>query len=770
MKTKHVALGMMVLGLFAFAAVAQDAPAKTVDEVRFDGLVRVSDQAVRSRVESAPGAALDQGAVSRDVRRLYELGYFDKVDAGVVDESGKTVLVFKVEEKRVIEEVRIIGNKKIKDRNVRGALTLREGESFVPEAFDEERKAVLKLYEGKGFANTTVDAAAENVGPSRVRLIYTITEGRKARIREIEFEGNDAMSDRQLRKVMKTKRAWWFFGGKYEEDKFEADLAGIVDAYGDKGRLESEVAKTDVVYTDDGKGMKITVHVSEGPEYTMEAMDVAGNTVYDDDEMSGLVKVLPGDVHNKGQVARDARLLQKGLEDSGYVDAQVTPQVALDREKKTTSVVYDVAEGDLKYVRQIRITGNSVTKDEIVRRQMLLVPGERYDGAAVDRSKKRLDDTRFFDSVRITLDETPDNAGSDLFTDLNVDVEEGKTGTFNFGGGYSTEDGMGVYTELRLNNFDIANWPKFTGGGQQLRLKVNTGTRRDQYSLSFTEPEFLGRPISFGVDLFDESYLVRGGADYEEDSLGGQLRFGKSLSPYVTAQASFRVQETDISDLPWLINEEIKRQEGSSTTVSTRWAIERNTLDSRFDPGKGSTHSLAAEVAGFGGDHEFVKLEHDSIWYRSVGREEKVVLSLRQREGWMTEYGSSDYVPLQDRFYAGGTTTVRGYRNRDIGPKVREYRWWGDTFAVGGNVRLLTNLEMKYKITDILRVYTFADAGGVWEDSDFDFGDMRYSVGVGLGFNVPMLGPIRVDYGFPLNPDDDQSSSGRLHLATGFRF
>ena len=175
-------------------------------------------------------------------------------------------------------------------------------------------------------------------------------------------------------------------------------------------------------------------------------------------------------------------------------------------------------------------------------------------------------------------------------------------------------------------------------------------------------------------------------------------------------------------------------------------------------------------MAGFGGDHEFVKLEHDSTWYRSVGSAEKVVLSLRQREGWMTEYGSSDYVPLQDRFYAGGTTTVRGYRNRDIGPKVREYRYWGDTFAVGGNVRLLTNLELKYKITEILRVYTFADAGGVWDDSNIDLGDFRYSVGVGLGFNVPMLGPIRVDYGFPLNPDEDQSSSGRLHLATGFRF
>lgn len=761
----------IVLGLFGLAATAQDFTGKNIGEVRFDGLVRVSDQAVRAKVESLPGTPFNQGAVSRDVRRLYELGFFNTVNAGVAEEGGGVVLTFVVEEKRVIEEVRIIGNKKIKDRNIRGALTMREGDSFIPEAYDEERKAVLKLYEAKGYANTTVDAVSENVGPSRVRLVYTITEGRKARIHDIEFEGNEAVSDRQLRKAMKTKQAWWFFGGKYEEEKFEADLANVMNVYGDKGRLESEISKTDVVYTDNGKGMDITIYVSEGPEYTMESLEIAENKVFDDDEMTGVVKVRPGDVHNKGQVAKDVQLLQKGYQDSGYVDALVTPQVTLDREKKTTRVSYNVSEGDLKYVREIQITGNSVTKDEIIRRQMLLVPGERYDGTAVDQSKKRIENTRFFDSVRITLDETPDKTGDELFTDLNVDVEEGKTGTFNFGGGYSTEDGVGVYGEMRLNNFDIANWPSFAGGGQQLRLRINTGQRRDEYSLSFTEPEFLGRPLSFGFDLYDENYDVRGGANYNEAATGGQLRLGKNLSPYVFAQASVRVQENDISGIPWYANPEIRRTEGQSTTVSTRWSIERNTLDSRFDPGKGSVHILAVELAGLGGDHDFVKFEHDSTWYKTVGGAEKVVLSLRQRDGLMTEYGDSDWVPLQDRFYAGGTSTIRGYRNRDIGPKVREYLFWGDTFAVGGNMRLITNLEAKYKLSDILRVYAFADAGGVWRDiDDFDFGDYRYSAGVGLGFNVPMLGPIRLDYAFPLNPDDDQSSSGRLHLATGFRF
>lgn len=770
MKTTHIGLAI-ALCCAALGAAAQDFAGKTVGEIRFDGLERVSEQVVRDKLESKVDAPFNQAAVSRDVRRLYELGFFNTVNAGVAEAAGKAVLTFTVQEKRVIEEVRIIGNKKIKDRAIRGALKMREGSSFVPESYEDERKAILGLYEGKGYANTTVDAVAENIGPSRVRLVYTISEGRKARIHSITFEGNEALTDHRLRKIMKTKKAWWFLGGKYEEAKFEADLAGIVDEYGNRGRLEAQVPKTDLVYTDNGRGIDVTVYVEEGPEYKMDTLDVANNTVFDDDEMMKLAKVKPGDVHNKGQVAKDVQALQKDYQSSGYVDAVVTPQVTLNRDTKTTRVVYNLSEGDLKYIREIRITGNNVTKDEIVRRQMLLIPGERYDGAAVEESKQRLESTRFFDSVRVTLDDPMGKEADSLFSDMLVDVDEGKTGTFNFGGGFSTEDGVGGFGELRLTNFDITNWPTFSGGGQQLRLRLNASQRRNQYSISFTEPEFLGYPVMMGVDLFNESYHVRGGQDYNENTKGGQLRFGKNLSPYVQTSLGLLYEDVEISGLPWYSNREIREQEGSSTTIALRPQIERNTLDNKYDATKGSWHILALELAGLGGDNHFVKLEQDSTWYFPIQDGQKWVLSLRARNGIMGAYDGTDKVPLQDRFYAGGTNTVRGYENRGIGPKVPRYLFWGDDFAIGGNMRMIYNFEAKYKITKDLRVYGFVDAGSVWEDvGDFDPSDFRYSAGVGLGFNVPMLGPIRVDYGFPLNPDDSQSSSGRLHLATGYKF
>ena len=769
MKTLASLLGLVAVVFGGVASAQQPAAAPKITAVYVEGLERVSDQTVRSKLEVQPGQDYDPRAVARDIRRLYDLGHFSNIKADAREEQGGLAIAYIVEEKRVIDEVRIIGSDKISPRKIRGVLTWREGDTFVPDGYDQERDAILDLYAGKGFANATVDIVAEKAGPSRVRLTYNISEGKKARIRSISFVGNDAMRTRQLNKIMKTRKAFWFIGGKFNEDKFEQDLQDILTAYGDKGRLEAVIPKTDVTFTDNGKGMHITVYLSEGAEYTVETLEVADNEVYDDDEVRDIIEVHEGDVHNKSQVAADAELVKKGYQDSGYVNAAATPQVVLDREKKTTHIVHQIDENDLKYVREIRVTGNEVTRDEVIRRQLMLNPGDRFDGSAVKLSQRRLDNTRFFNSTRITLSDVLDN---DLWTDLLVDVEEGDTGTFNFGVGYSTEDRLGGFAELRLNNVDITNWPKFSGGGQQLSLKLNTGDRRDEYSLSFTDPEAFGYPVMMGFDVYNESYDYEEGTNYTEEMTGGQLRFGKILSPYVQTKWSVRYQDTDISDVPFefIINPELRRLTGSSTTASLGWSIERNTIDNVRDAATGGSHILSMEFAGLGADNNFYKIEHDTTWYHPLDKDQDWIFSLRARHGWVIPYGDSEDVPLQDRFFAGGTTTVRGYDHRDIGPKTRGFLFWGDEYAIGGEFRILESVEVKYKVNELLRLYAFVDSGGVWSEvGDFSFGDIKYSAGLGIGFDVPRLGPFRLDYGVPINPDDDQGN-GRLHLATGFRF
>jgi outer membrane protein insertion porin family len=764
---KNLAFGF-ALTLFALLAqspaLAQGAP--TVGTVHLDGLERVSEQLVRSKLEVQAGQAYNPRAVSRDIRRLYELGFFTHIAADVTEDGSALTLTYVVTEKQVIEKVLILGNRKIKERRILSALSMREGDPFIAEGYEEERQAVLDLYEGKGFANATVDVVAERVGPSRMRMTYTISEGKKAKIRRIKFVGNEVLSGRKLRKLMATKRAWWFLGGKYEEDKLEYDLQQILDNYGDYGRLEADITRTDLLYTGNGRGMNLTIYLAEGPEYRLENLDIAGNVVYDDDELLDLVEVAAGEVHDKSQVEEDATELEEGYQDSGYVNANVTPIVTLDKEAKTTHVTHKISEGDLKYIREIKIIGNKLTKDEVIRRRIAVEPGARYDGSLLDLSKRGLRRTEYFDTVRTSLAFADQ---SELFTDVIFDVEEGKQGNFNFGAGFSTDEGLGGFSELRLNNFDITNWPNFTGGGQQLALKLNIGNRRDQYSLSFTDPEILGYPFAFGFDLFNETYQVRSSSSYAEERQGGQLRLGKTLSNYVNMRNSLRYENTETTGLPFFVNPVIRRQAGETTTVSIRTELERNTLDAFRDTTKGSKHLLSLEFAGLGGDNDFYKLYLDSTWYRSLDKEDDWILSFRSREGYVAEYGGSDYVPLTDKFYAGGTATVRGYENRDIGPKAKQFIFFGSEFPLGGNLLWVANLELKYKLTEQLRFYTFIDAGGVWDDDDFDFGEMRYSLGIGIGMEVPRLGPIRVDYGFPLNPDSEQGS-GRMHLISGIRF
>ncbi|MBI4557591.1 MAG: outer membrane protein assembly factor BamA [Candidatus Hydrogenedentes bacterium] len=767
---RKVAIGLLGLGwiLLVPPVSAQEYAGKTIKSVLVAGLKGVSESMVRSQIQVQPGQTFNPRAIARDIRRLYETGHFTSIKADAQLEDEQIVLIYIVQEKRLIDEIKIIGNDRLRMRHIRGVLTWQEGDPFVAEQYDQEREALIKLYQSKGFPNASVDIVVEEVSPSRVRVTYSIQEGRKARIRSIRFEGNTILSDRKLRKLMATKRSKWrFLGGKYDEARFDDDLQKIIDEYGNYGRLEMEILNTDLSYSESGKGMLIEIHVSEGPEYQVESVETAGNQVFDTDEIERIVKVHAGNVHNKGQVEKDAGLVKQGYEDSGYVTASTTPQVTLDREKKTTHVVHRVNEGDLKYVKEIKVTGNSVTKDEVVRRELLTIPGERFDGGLVRASQRRLENTRYFEKERFSLEPVEED---ERFTNLLVDVEEGKTGNFNFGGGYSTEEKFGGFAEIRLNNFDIRNWPTFSGGGQQFVARLQLGDIRNEYNLSFTDPEIAGYPLAFGIDLFDESYEYREGTDFTQETRGGQLRLGKILSPFVTARNALRYREIDIGDFTTFGWPTLQRERGQQTTISSVWGIARNTLDSNRDPSSGARHDLELEIAGLGGDYHFFKLEHDSTWYKALGEEKKWVLSFRAREGWANEYGSSDFVPIADRFFVGGTTTVRGYDQRDIGPKEKQFILFGEKEAIGGELRLVDNLEMKYKLTEQFRLYAFVDAGGVWStSSDFDLGDMRYSAGLGFGVDIPRLGPVRIDYGFPLNPDEDQGS-GKLHLLTGLRF
>ncbi len=769
-------MGLLVLATLAAltGSTAQEAAPRVIviDAVEIKGLERFSESQVRAQIEVKPGDGLDYGAVERDLRRLMKLDLFATVRTELETESGKNILVYYVKEEQTIRDIRIAGNKKIKERQIRSAIQWHEGRSFYREAYGEERDALLALYRTKGFLNTTVEIIVEPIAPGEVRVTYMINEGKKARISEINYIGNEALSQRKLRKVVKTRSAFWFFGGRYDQDKFENDLLQVLNAYGDVGRLEAKIAATDFNYTKDGKKLSIDVSIAEGPEYRLESLDLADNVVYRDDELQPLVQVQPGDVHNRGQVAADAAAVTKRYRDSGYINALVTPQVTLDREKHTTKVSHQIHEDDLKYLREVRVTGNAITRDEVVRRNILLKPGERYDGSLYDASNRRLESSQYFASHLLRVTDVEEN---DRFANLMADVEEGKTGDFNFGAAFNTDEGIGGFAELQLRNFDITDWPTFSGGGQILNASTFIGTNRRSIRLGLTDPEFLGYPFSLGVDVFKEHFEDTGDSDITTDSVGSSIRLGKRLSIYNTASISLGYIDAEISNLDTFVDPDLRELEDPGSTLGITFGFNRNTANSFRNPTAGGDHSINLELAGLGLDNDFVGLSHDSTWFYGVKRWDRLAFSLRVREGILFPYGDKKYVPLNERFFAGGSSSIRGYDFRDVGPRADTFQVingvvYVDDEAVGGELRLLQSFETKYRITEIMRLYAFFDAGAVFfKPEDFDFGDWRFSTGLGIGIDVPFLGPIRVDYGFPLNPDGSQGN-GQVHLQSSVRF
>jgi len=735
-----------------------------IKEVRVTGNHLVSDQQILSHIETKPGDSLNKGAIQRDIRRIFNLGRFKTILVDVTDVEDGVEVSFIVSEKSVAGEIRVIGNTKIRERTIKDTISLRLGESCDPEILKKDAEAILKLYEEKAFPNASVYVDVETIGPAKARVTYEISEKQKARIRRIAIEGNTVYTDREICKRLSTRTAKvWFLGGVYDEMAFQEDLEVIKAMYAQKGYVEASIVRTSFDFSPNGKSMFITIEVNEGPQYHVATVRVEGNEVFADDEIVDLLKLKEGDVFNRSQVGLDGWALSTFYSDAGYIYRAVHPEVTLDEERKLAHIVHLIREGDLIYLGQIEIANNIKTKDEVIRRELTMYPGERFDANKIRRSTQRMNNLGFFDKETPFEPSTRPSAieGAE---DFIINVNEIETGAFYFGAGFSSEEEILGSVSLDLWNFDITNPPKFTGGGQRLALTLQSGTLHERYSLSFTDPYFLGYPVLFGADVFMDKREWVHNNDFSEERVGTGVRFGKRLSEYVSSSLGLRYEDIEIGDVGDDVSDEIRQEEGARSTVSLIWAIERNSLDNRFDPTIGTVLGASVEVAGggFAADTDFVKLRQNYSQYFPLTENEKWIFSIHESSGYVSQYGRSDRVPIFERFFVGGSSSVRGYDERDVGPKSDDiYR-----DPIGGNVRLVTNLELSYEITDILKAYVFQDSGTAWRDiDDMDGSELRFSVGAGLGITTPM-GPLRVDYGIPLNADEDQGS-GRFHFRVG---
>ena len=747
---KRKLLIFLLLCFFSFSLLSQEA--KIVKEINVKGNQRVSSVLILSRVRTKVGETLDKKVLEKDIKRIYSLGYFSDVSLDVSDYLDGVKVTFLLVEKPYISRIRIKGNKALKEEDIKRAMGLSEGDIFREKALKKDVQRIISLYEKKGFYKVQVVPVYKKK-KGKVEIEIDINEGPRIKVKKIEIKGNKSISTSQILKVMKTRKAGIFWRGTFGKEILEEDMKRIINLYKSKGFIDAKIERKKITYDTTGRFLTLMIKVNEGKRYHVSKIKFSGNKIFSKEKLYSVLGMKENSPYNPLIIEKEAQKIEGLYSDSGYITTRVWGVPSINREKREVVVRYEIEEGPKIYIHLIKIRGNVRTKDKVIRREIIVKPGEPFSGEKIKRSRENIYNLGYFKDVKVETSPTEIPG----YHDLIFEVEEKKTGMLTFALGYSSIEKAIGYIELKQNNFDIKNPPTFLGGGEKIKLSATIGSVRENYYLSFTEPYFLDKPVSLGFDLYN---TLKKWDNYDERRKGIYIRGGRKLTSDLSLYSRYRYEIVKISNISSNAGTEIKKEEGKKRTSSILFGINLDTRDNVFDPSSGVLTSGNIEVAGgaLGGDRNFYKLQASYLHY--FPWKKKFVWSVHAEGGYVENYGRSNRVPIYERFFLGGMGSVRGYRYRKIGPEDEKGN------PVGGKIYALFNLEYKYPIVDVLKGILFFDAGEVWKDSsNVDISNLKKSVGVGIRFQTP-IGPIAVDYGIPLK----KGGKGRLHFSMGYAF
>ncbi len=792
-RLRRLGVATVTGSLLVGALCALGAPVIKSVDIRHTGMGKSDAEFVMAHTRVRAGQELRSPAVSQDVKLLLGTGQFSNVDAEIEEFEDGVALVYTVQAKlRLAEDPTILGVTEFKKSKVRKWLALFEGDLVDDQAVGVATRKVLKEYREDSFADATCTWAFEPTDPELglVRLTITFDEGSVEYIGDIQVEGNTSISTGDLRKSLKRPSPLnpfrWIWRKRYEGYELDEIKSNVRRQYLDRGFLDVQVAAS-VSEADDGAPDVAEVQVEEGILYYVDDIALEGITLFPEAELKRIVSVRSGQVASMAQIGATARRLQTYYGDRGYLHAGARPLLTPDPEQGTVDIVFVIQEGELVRIRNIVIRGNTRTRDKVIRRELLVYPGEVYNQTRVKRSERRINNLGFFETVRALPQETANRDERDLV----FDVSEKRTGQFMLGAGFSSVDKLIGFVELSQGNFDIKGWPNFTGGGQKLRMRAQFGSRRKDYELSLTEPWFLDRRLSLGFDVYrrDRDY-----SDYNVERTGASISLGKALPGANRINLRYNIEESLISDVsdtntyyeldsydfdtdtgtPYLFESEQDR-----TKSELRITLVHDTRNNPFIPTRGNKLSLFYSVAGgplgFDTDLYDAGLKTTSylpLWFGHV-------LNLRTRFEFVETFGDTDEVPLSDRLFLGGGRSLRGFNYRDVGPKVIRriegsnnpniYDNYYDR-SRGGQSLFMANLEYTIPIVSGIRYGIFYDTGNVWADPyDVDFNDLASSWGMGIRLDMPGF-PIRIDRAWAIETDDEFTNEDRWVIWIGYDY
>ncbi len=742
------------VSFFGSAQAQEGKIVKSID-VQYVGAQAVAPDQILARMSTRVGDPLSATKIDDDVKNLYSSGLVENVRMLSKPASGGVGLIVVVQTRAMYGGVAFEGNSLFPDSKLENKIDLKVNQPIDEKVIQEGRTSIQEMYRKKGFPEATISyrvSAPDSAGYSTVT--FNINEGSRGALRNVEFVGNTVFSASELRKAMEQKgKGILPFGkkGRTDSESLQEDVARIEDKYLDEGYLNARVVNVSKVQVD-SENVDVIMTVEEGQSYSLAGVSIVGvDSLSLEGDILPYIKMQPGNVFSGSDLKSDVKLIEDQYGMRGYVEARVDRRFQ-DAGPGQVNVVLQVTEGKAYRVGQVNIEGNIKTRDEVIRRELGMLPGENFDTVALAATKNRLTNMNYFSDVEVIPVDTSYLDEKDLL----IRVTEKPTGTINFGAGFSSIDDLVGFMEITQTNFDIGNWPSLTGGGQRFRLSVRAGTERRDFSMSLTEPWFMGRRLALTGEVFYKDLLFLSD-QYDQTVYGGAISLRKSVGEFTYGVLEYRPEIYEIDVEPGA-SELFQNEEGEFFKSTIGFDLVYDDRDNLFLPREGQKFSAGIDYAGLGGDV-------DDVAY-SLSASKHIELPFDFILNGNARYQKSDGDNIFTRQFLGGANNLRGFDYRDVGPKDPD-----SLEGIGGDELWYASAELTFPMVPKIRGAVFYDVGEVSGGPGGTVGGGVNS-DYGLGLRLFLLGgaPVRLDYGIPIQTDDFNDGSGRFNFTIGYQF
>jgi outer membrane protein insertion porin family len=734
-----------------------------IAKIEIKGNRKIESLVITQQIKSQTGKPFVEADITSDIKTIFKMGFFQDVSAEVAEIPEGKVITFIVLEKGLISDIQINGNKALDKDAITDVLTIKTRQTLNQEKIKADIEKVKALYDSKGYYNAEISDRVEKDGEKDFRIILDIKENDQLYVRSITFEGNEAYTAKELRNMMVTNEygLLHFFtdSGLLKRDQLKQDISKLTAYYYNNGFINAQIGEPEI--THNKKGLYIKIGVKEGKRFKIGKVEISGDLLdKPKSEMLKSVTTKEGNNYDREAIVKDLDSLAQFYTEVGYADADVNPKINIREKEQLADVDFNVSKGGLVYFNHINITGNTITRDKVIRRQLEVIEKDIYSSSKLKTSYANLNRLRYFEEIDFKPEKGPDKS----LTDVNIRVKEKNTGMFMVGAGYSATDKAILMGQITQQNF--------LGRGQILSLKASLGSTTNMYEVSFTEPWLFDTPLWFKYDVwkYKKEY-----DSYDWNSMGTGFTFDYPLWEKVRGSIGYKITQDEIDNVnnataPWYIKGAVGPDDStvvnppeSTITSSVTLGLGRDTTDDTMFPTKGTRANVFVQQAGgyFGGENSFTKsgLNAATFYSLPLGMVFVAKGKIGLIEGRETDKPFPYDVPIFERYVLGGLSSIRGLQYLGI-------RNSGTSDALGGTSMLVFNLELVFPLIKSagMKGVVFYDTGNTW-DGGYHLDDLRQTVGVGIRWYSP-IGPLRLEYGYVLDRKENESA-GRFEFSIG---